>query len=133
MKNLFVSTILLTVFLHADLSIKEIESMVSKIHKKRDGVKLEMLESIHEPFVGLQKKNNNLNSLASEEKIKLVLHAVVNGKAYINDSWVKVGDSISTYTLKYVGSRGVVLRNENRIRKLFLRKNKDSFIKLKEK
>jgi len=133
MKNLFVSTILLTVFLHADLSIKEIESMVYKIHKKRDGVKLEMLESIHEPFVGLQKNNNNLNSLASEEKIKLVLHAVVNGKAYINDSWVKVGDSVSAYTLKYVGSRGVVLRNENRIRKLFLRKNKDSFIKLKEK
>ena len=133
MKNLLMFTVLFTVFLHADLSTEKIEKMVYKIHKKRDGINLRILENIKEPFVELQRKNNSLDLLSPEEKSKLVLHAIVNGRAYINDNWVRVGDSVSVYKLKYIGSRGVVLRSKNRIRKLFLRKNKDSFIKLKEK
>jgi len=137
MKKLFLFLLTLTIILHADLSVKQIEEMVHKIHQEREGVKLETLEDTKEPFVRLQEENNVstfvIPTVKSVEEAKLVLHAIVNGKAFINDSWMSEGDNILGYKLKYIGNKGVVLRNENHIKKLFLRKEKDSFIKLEEK
>lgn len=137
MKKLFLFLLTWTITLQADLSVKQIEAMVHKIHKEREGVKLETLEDTKEPFVRLQEENNVsifvIPTAKAVEEAKLILHAVVNGKAYINDSWMKEGDNILGYELKYIGNKGVVLRNENHIKKLFLRKAKDSFIKLEEK
>jgi len=137
MKKLLLFLLTMTIMLHADLSVRQIEEMVHKIHKEREGVKLETLEDTKEPFVRLQEENNVstfvIPTVKTAEEAKLVLHAVVNGKAFINDSWMKVNDNILGYELKYIGNKGVVLRNENHIKKLFLRKGKDSFIKLEEK
>jgi len=137
MKKLFLFLLTMTIIVNADLSVKQIEEMVHKIHKEREGVKLETLEDTKEPFVRLQEENNVstfvIPTIKTAEEAKLVLHAVVNGKAFINDSWMKVDDNILGYQLKYIGNKGVVLRNENHIKKLFLRKKKDSFIKLEEK
>jgi hypothetical protein len=68
-----------------------------------------------------------------KKEAKLVLHAIVNGKAYINDSWSVIDDKIMGYTLMFIGKRGVVLRNANHIKKLYLRKERDSFITLEER
>jgi len=137
MKKLFLFLLTMTIILHADLSVKQIEEMVNKIHQEREGVKLETLEDTKEPFVRLQEENNIstfvIPTVEKAKEAKLILHAIVNGKAFINDSWKKTGDSILGYELKYIGKQGVVLRNENHIKKLFLRKEKDSFIKLEEK
>ena len=137
MKKLFLFLSTLTIVLHADLSVKQIENMVHKIHKEREGVKLKTLEDTKEPFVRLQKENNVstfvIPKVKAAEEAKLVLHAVVNGKAFINDSWMKVNDNILGYQLKYIGNKGVVLRNENHIKKLFLRKQENDFIKLEER
>jgi len=137
MKKLFLFLSTMTIILHADLSVQQIEEMVHKIHKEREGVKLETLEDTKEPFVRLQEENNVstfvIPTVKTAEEAKLVLHAIVNGRAFINDSWVNVDDNILGYKLKYIGNKGVVLRNENHIKKLFLRKEKDSFIKLEEK
>ena len=137
MKKLFLFLLTLTITLQADLSVKQIEEMVHKIHKEREGVKLETLEDTKEPFVRLQEENNVstfvIPAVKTEEEAKLVLHAVVNGKAFINESWMKVNDNILGYQLKYIGNKGVVLRNENHIKKLFLRKQENDFIKLEEK
>ncbi len=135
MKKLFLLLLSLTVFLSADLSVEEIEKMVYKIHQKREGVKLETLATTKEPFaIG----ENNVTFVAETQKVekqeaKLVLHAIVNGKAYINDSWSSLDDIVMGYTLKFVGKRGVVLRNGNHIKKLYLRKERDNFIKLEER
>jgi len=137
MKKIFLLLMILTLFIHADLSVKQIQEMVSHIHKKRVGVQLETLADTKEPFVRLQEENNVstfvIPTTKTIEEAKLVLHAVVNGKAYINNSWLKINENILGYTLKYIGNKGVVLRNENHIKKLFLRKNKNSFIKLEER
>jgi len=135
MKKIFLSLVSLTVLLSADLSVKEIEKMVYKIHQKREGVKLETLATTKEPFaIG----ENNVTMVAAIQKVekqeaKLVLHSIVNGKAYINDSWSSLDDIVMGYTLKFVGKRGVVLRNGNHIKKLYLRKKRDNFIKLEER
>ena len=133
-KTLFI-VLLLTVSLYADLSVKQIQEMVSMIHEKRVGIKLETLEETKEPFVRLEEENNVTTFIIPEqpEEAKLALHAIMNGKAYINESWKGVDDTIMGYTLKYVGKRGVVLRNGNNVKKLFLHQNRDNFIKLEER
>ena len=134
MKKLFLLLLPLTVSLNADLSVQQIEDMVVKIHEKRIGVDLATLETTKDPFIRLQEEDN-VTTIIVPEKVgeKMVLHSIVNGKAYINDSWKSVNDVIMGYTLKYVGKRGVVLRNGNHIKKLFLQKKRDNFITIEER
>ncbi len=121
--------------LYADLSVKQIEQMVKKIHLKREGIGLETLENTKEPFIKVKKEDNKIvmEVPKKEEDVKLNLHAIMSGKAYINDGWKKVGDKILGFTVKYIGKKGVVLQNENTIKKLFLGKPKDNFITIEER
>ncbi len=130
MKNTIFIVLVFTASLYADLSVDQIEQMVSKIHEKRQGANLEILEATKEPFVRLVKENNvtTFVSPIKSEKAKISLHAIMSGKAYINDAWIGVDGMVMGYTLKHVGSRGVVLRNGNHIKKLFLHKKRDNFI-----
>jgi hypothetical protein len=137
MKKIILLVVLLSILGYADLSVEQIQSMINKIHQKREGVDLGTLATTKEPFVRLQQENNIstfvIPNIEEKTDVQLTLHAIVNGKAYINDSWIKVDESILGYELKAIGKIGVVLRNENHIKKLFLRKKKDSFIKLEER
>jgi len=133
MKKIFL-LLPLTVLLNADLSVEQIQKMVIQIHEKREGVELVTLGNTKDPFIQLQKENNvTVFGAPAEEEAKLVLHAIVNGKAYINDSWSSLDDTIMGYTVKYIGQRGVVLRNGNHVKKLFLHEQRDDFIKLEER
>ncbi len=121
--------------MYADLSVNQIRDMVTKIHEKREGISLSTLETTKEPFVRLQEENNVTVFVVPEkaEETKLTLHAILNGKAYINNQWKSVEDTIGGFTLKYIGKKGVVLRNNNQIKKLFLHKEKNKFIMLEER
>lgn len=137
MKHILILLFSFTTFSCADLSVKQIQEMVNKIHEKREGIKLETLENTKEPFVRLEENNSTSTFVIPTKKIveeaKLILHAIVNGKAYINDRWMSEGESILGYNLKYIGKRGVVLRNDNHIKKLFLRKKRNNFITIEER
>ena len=137
MKNITLLLIVLTIVVSADLSVEQIKKMVNNIHEKREGVKLETLENTKEPFVRLQEENNVtafvIPTKQQEKKVKLTLHAIVNGKAYINDAWSSIDDKVLGYTLKFIGKRGVVLRNNNHIKKLFIHKERNNFITLEER
>ena len=130
MKKIIFILLGVAVCTYADLSVKQIEKMVVKIHEKREGLKLEALETTKEPFVALTNENNTASFVVpgAVEEVKLSLHGIMNGKAYINEGWMNVGDNVMGYTLKYVGKKGVVLRNANKIKKLFLHKIRDNFI-----
>ncbi len=135
MKNAIFIVLVFTASLYADLSVDQIEHMISKIHEKRQGADLEILERTKEPFVRL-KEENNIKSFViptKSEEVKISLHAIMNGKAYINDGWKSIDDMVMGYTLKHIGKRGVVLRNENHIKKLFFHKKRDNFIMVEER
>ena len=133
MKKIFL-LLSLTVLVNADLSVEQIQKMVLQIHEKREGVQLATLENTKDPFIQLYEENNVTTFTVPEnEEAKLVLHAIVNGKAYINDSWSSPDDTVMGYTVKYIGPRGVVLRNGNHVKKLFLHEKRDNFIKLEER
>jgi len=131
--------LLLIVFInsiYADLSVKQIEQMVKKIHLKREGVDLSTLDKTKEPFMVMKEENNEtvVQVATQVEEVKLELHALMGTKAYINDGWKKVGDKILGYNIEYIGKRGVVLRNGNTIRTLFLKTKRDNkLIKLEER
>ena len=130
MKKILLLTLLCTAALFADLSVDQIRDMVIKIHEKREGIKLKTLENTKEPFVRMAKENNITTFVlpVKAEAAKLSLHAILNGKVYINNEWKRVGDDIGGFTLKYIGQKGVVLRSGNQIKKLFLHKKKKNFI-----
>ena len=136
MKNIVLIISLLTVSLYANLSVEQIEKMVHKIHEKRVGFDLDILESTKNPFVVLEEENNVTTFVIPKkvtEDVKISLHAIMGEKAYINDGWKDINDTVLGYTLKYIGKRGVVLRNGNHIKKLFLHEDRDSFIKIEER
>ena len=135
MKKIFILSLTLTMVLYADLSVKQIENMVVKIHQKRTGVDMATLESTKDPFVRLLQEENNVTTVIAPEAMekKMLLHAIVNGKAYINDSWKNIDDTVMGYTVKFIGKSGVVLRNGNLIKKLYLKKKSDNFITLEER
>ena len=130
MKNTIFIVLVFTASLYADLSVQQIEKMITKIHEKRPGANLEILDATKEPFVRLKKEEGEVVFVVPEksEEVKISLHAIMSGKAYINDAWKAIDDTVMGYTLKYVGKRGVVLRNGNHIKKLFLHKERDNFI-----
>jgi len=133
--SILIVSLSITALLHADLSVKQIEQMVSRIHLKREGVNLDVLEKTKEPFVLLKEEDNVtvVKPIAKREDVRLSLHAIMNGRAYINDGWFKKGEKVSGYKVMYIGKRGVVLRNGNRIKKLFLSKPKNRLIILEER
>ena len=104
--------------------------MVQMIHKKRVGFDLDTLESTKNPFVIVKEEENITTIIVPTvvEDVKISLHAIMSGKAYINDAWKEVNDTVMGYTVKYVGKRGVVLRNGNHIKKLFLHNDSENFI-----
>jgi hypothetical protein len=126
---------LLTTTIYADLSMDQIRDMVKKIHDKREGISLDTLKSTKEPFVRLQEENNITTfviPMEEKENAKLYLNAILNQMAYINGDWKGLDDTVSGYTVKYIGKKGVVLRHDNQIKKLFLHKERENFITIKE-
>jgi hypothetical protein len=126
-------TVLFMTYLYADVEMNKIKMMIEKIHEKRKGVDLKNMESIKEPFMELKKQSNITISTSNEnnENSKFFLHAIMNGKAYINNGWKSVGDKISGFTLKFIGNKGVVLQDGNQIKKLLFNKKKFSYDKRK--
>jgi len=135
MKKLLLLLLLLTSFIFADLSVNQIRDRVMKIHKKREGINLNKLDTTQEPFIKVQEDINTTKLILPKksEETKLILHAILNNRAYINDRWNSVDDNIGGYILKYIGKKGVVLRNENQIKKLFLNEKKENFIIIGER
>jgi len=135
MKKIILILFVLFTKIYAEITIDQIEEMVNKIHMKRPGVDLGTLESTKEPFVQKTEENNVTAFVLPEKQVekKFSLHGIMNGKAYINNQWLKEGDSILGFVLKYIGKHGVVLQSGNQIKKLFLHKSKDNFITIKER
>jgi len=134
MKNIVLMVTVMVSTIYADLSMDQIRQMVQKIHDPREGISLETLKETQEPFVRLQEENNVTTFVIPIDKkvTKIILNAILNKTAFINGKWRGIDDNISGYTLKYIGKKGVVLRNDNQIKKVFLHTKRENFITIKE-
>jgi hypothetical protein len=135
MKNTTLLILSATILASANLSVKQIENMVLKIHQKRPGTDVAMLDATYEPFAVkvIQDDNQTKETVtvtAQAKEAKLELHALMADKAFINNKWLEVNSTIDGYQLKYIGKRGVVLQSGNNIKKLIFNDQKNSIIKL---
>ena len=134
MKKTLITMAFITSSMYADLSMDQIRHMVKKIHDKREGISTETLKNTKEPFVRLEQTDENTTAfvLPIQDEETFTLHGIMNKSAYINDAWRVVDDSIGGFVLKYIGERGVVLKKDEQLKKLFLHEENDSFITIKE-
>ncbi|MEA3455139.1 MAG: hypothetical protein U9R26_01405 [Campylobacterota bacterium] len=133
MKKIFINFVILTVVAFSSAATQEIDRMIAEIKEPRKGIALKELSSIPNPFVTIKKDVNITEVFVPKKREEnMELGGIVNRKAYINGAWHKEGDDVSGYTLQYVGTRGVVLVDAARIKRLFLHEKREDIITIKE-
>ncbi len=127
MKKLILIFLLINIFVIADISLLEIENIIKSIEKKRKGMTVDTLAKTKEPFLKVI-EDNNISIINSHKKnVKkenIILHAIINEKAYINNSWKKINDTVLGYKVDYIGNNMVILKKGKRIKKLFFIKKR---------
>ena len=129
-KTIFFILAILPAYIFADLSIEQMNAMVSKIKSKRAGLDIKDDNSFVSPFVILKKEQNTTKAKFEQPKVKSVafnLGAIINNKAFVNKSWVAKGDTMNGYKIVEVNDNSVVLKRDTHEVKLFLKKSKPIF------
>lgn len=137
MKKILLTNLVLSVTLFASgFSMGDINDMVTKIKKEREGISLSTLEFTENPFLIYKPKEKpdeqavELGDLILPDEISYSLKAVFNRKAFIDDKWYKRGETIGGYTIGHISSKSVVLESPSGNRVLNL-ETKKKLIKLK--
>jgi len=136
MKNIIILIFVTSSSIVANITLEEIDMMIDKIKKPRDGILLEALSSTPDPFKQLVppvEDTTLTNKIALKKDKDFSLNAIMNGKAFIDGKWHVNKDIVSDYEVIFIGKRGVVLARERNIIKLFLKKKKKSFIILEDR
>jgi len=134
MRNKIIITALLTYPIFADLSIGQMETMVSEIKAKRVGSMEYNTSNMPSPFVMIKIDENKTELIADKPKKKTVqfrLGGIVNDKAYVNNRWIGIGDEINGYKLFEIIDDGIIMLQDKHAVKVLLKKNRQ-ILKLNE-
>ncbi len=133
MKNLLIGLTVMSTAAFCSSATASIDQMIEEIKKPRKGVAMSELATTPNPFVVLKRDDNSSSPIATPKKEEnLVLGGILNEKAFINGTWHKIGDEVYGYKLHFIGTKGVVLVDETRVRKLFLHEKNKGIITIKE-
>lgn len=110
---------------------KEYDKIFEKIGEIRVGVDSKVINKIKNPFI-VVKKNVDKNATKKHRKIYR-LNAIFNQKAMINGKWYKKYSKIGVYKLIKIKTNSVLLRSEDKSKKLFIRKTNGSRFKFSSK
>ena len=128
MKNYIFICFLILSFVNAqDVEIKNIDEKISKIDSPRVGITIDTLNSTKNPFYI---ENIEVDGVVVQQVEKISLKGIMNSKAYINNVWVGLNDEVEGYKVVSITTNSVLLKREDRTKELFLKKKKDSFIKI---
>ena len=136
MRYTIILLVITSSYLSANITLDEIDMMIDKIKKPRDGILLEALSSTPDPFKQLippSEDSNDTNKLVLKKDKDFSLNAIMNGKAFIDGKWHIPKDVVSDFEVIFIGKKGVVLARERNIIKLFLKKKKKSIIHVEER
>ncbi len=109
------------------LSADNIDEIVSKINSKRHSViSKKKLTTITSPMPKLVVIDTNAtkesNKTVVEDKVdSFSLTAIMNNSAFINNSWVKVGENVDGYKLVDVMKDSVYLKDGNKTKIIFFK------------
>jgi len=111
------------------LCADEIDDMLSKINSTREStIPKEELVSIPSPMPKVIVEHNNskdgnatITKIVEEETFDLT--AIMNDSAFINKKWVKIGENVGSYKLVDIMDDSVYLKDGNRTKLIFFKKN----------
>jgi len=129
-KTLFSILVAVPGLLFADLSIKQMDSMVTKVKAKRAGLEIKHKGAFVSPFVILKKDTNATSAKLEKPRTKVVefnLGAIINNRAFVNKKWVSKGETVDGYKVTALNENGVTLKKEKHVIELFLKKSKPIF------
>lgn len=101
---------------------KMYDTLFDAINTKRFGLDDIAFKKMKDPFVRLPQKTSPKSSKTSPKKPIFRLHAIMENRAKINQSWVKKGDKINNYRLTKLTGNSAVLSNQERTLTLMLSK-----------
>ena len=110
---------------------KDISILVSKIEylKNEASKSFNEIDVRYDPFIQTNKifiKKKNLKKMIKPSlKTSLILVTILNNKAFINSKWYKKGDKLRGYKIVYVGNNKVMLKKQNKIKYLQIKKTKN--------
>lgn len=136
-KYMFACFCVLAVISAEIITTKEIESKVASIQAPRVGIINADMIGLKDPFLYLDRNKTTgtilPEAIASEKKdVDLNLSGVMNGKAFVNNSWISVGEKVSGYTLTSIDKNSVVFAKEDIVKRIFANKNRENIIKLQK-
>lgn len=118
------------------VTTKELESKVNAIQAPRVGLNSSDINGIKDPFIYLD-RNKTTGALMPQnhstiKDIDLNLSAIMNGKAFVNNNWLKSGDKVGDYTIITIGNNSVVFSKNNSTKRVFINAKKENLIKLQK-
>jgi hypothetical protein len=128
---ILIAAAVITTTYSASLSTQDIDKKVSEIQATRNGMNVARFETMSDPFVYFDRNASTGAIITPKMENVITIGAIMNGKAYIDGNWKKVGDKVGSYTIKSIGTNVVTLKNGGEIKKLFIgNKQENSLIKL---
>lgn len=109
-----------------------LEHMLAEIRAPRKSIPEKELSSIPDPFIETSKDQNRTIVKKTEKQRDFQLSGIMNKRAYINGMWYKEGDTVSGFILGYIGVKEVILIHEKQTKHLFLHKQVQGLIRIKE-
>ncbi len=118
--------------LHAEITINDIDKLVSDIKQERIGLMKKEIETAKDPFIYLNGKYSKVLSgnRAKKRHYRFVLSAIINDRVKINRKWYGLNSKINGFTVRKVGRNYVLLTRNNEKIRLFLKHRKSKKIKL---
>jgi len=111
------------------LCADEIDDMLSKINSTREStMPKEELTSIPSPMPKVviehnSSKDGNVTTTTIVKEETFDLTAIMNDSAFINKKWVKIGENVGSYKLVDIMDDSVYLKDGNRTKLIFFKKN----------
>ncbi len=131
MKKILIASFLFQILLVAD----EIDTYVEKIKQQRvshiDKNEIKKLKSPLPKIVVVDKNISKADQNISAETETIptfVLKAIMNDSAFINDRWVKKGDTIDNYKVVDIMEDAVYLSNGKKSKMIFFKKKNGKII-----
>ncbi len=110
----------------------DISTLLSKIDYLRSETSksFKEIEPSYDPFmqtkkIFIKKRDLKVATKPSAKITPLTLITILNDRAFINSKWYKKGDKLYGYKIVYIGDDKVVLKKDNKVKYLQIKKIKN--------
>lgn len=120
------------VFLHAEITINDIDKLVNDIKQERIGLKKSDIVSAKDPFIypegkaGIPLKTGK----KSTKRIRFTLTAIINDRVKLNNKWYSLNSKIYGYKITKIEGNSVLLAKNSKHVRVYLKRPKSKKIKL---